>query len=299
MTNTLILFIKQFINGIQVGGIYALIALGYTMVYGIIRLINFAHGDFIMVGGYVAVFTVPLLLGWGLPAWLTMAAAIVVCVIIGITTEKVAYKPLRGVGSLSALITAIAVSLLLQNTALLFLSSSPRPVSTIFQPFFVYLGPVQVDGVSLLTIMISMVVMAALQFFVKNTRMGKAMRAVSEDKAAAVLMGINTDRIISITFAIGSALAAIAAVMYCAKYPQVQPYMGSMLGLKAFIAAVLGGIGSIPGAMLGGVVIGLVESLTKGYISSQLSDAVVFGILILVLLVRPAGILGKDMREKV
>ena len=299
MTSSLVLFIKQLINGIQVGGIYALVALGYTMVYGIIKLINFAHGDFIMVGGYVAVFAVPCLLGWGMPGWLCVVVGILVCVAIGVTTEKVAYKPLRGANSLSALITAIAVSLLLQNTALLLLGSSPRPVSTIFEASSIQLGPVQVDSVSLITICISVGVMIALQLFVKNTKMGKAMRAVSEDKQAAILMGISTNRTISVTFAIGSGLAAVAAMMYCAKYPQVQPYMGSMLGLKAFIAAVLGGIGSIPGAMLGGIVIGLVESLTKGYISSQLSDAVVFGILILVLLVKPAGILGKTVGEKV
>ena len=299
MTSSLILFIKQLINGIQVGGIYALVALGYTMVYGIIKLINFAHGDFIMVGGYVAVFAVPYLLGWGMPGWLCVLMGIVVCVTIGVTTEKVAYKPLRGANSLSALITAIAVSLLLQNTALLLLGSSPRPVSTIFEASTVTLGPIQVDSVSIITILVSTAVMIALQLFVRNTKMGKAMRAVSEDKQAAILMGISADRTISLTFAIGSGLAAVAAMMYCAKYGQVQPYMGSMLGLKAFIAAVLGGIGSIPGAMLGGILIGVVESLTKGYISSQLSDAVVFGILILVLLVKPAGIMGKNVGEKV
>ncbi len=299
MSASTVLFIKQLINGIQVGGIYALVALGYTMVYGIIRLINFAHGDFIMVGGYVAVFTVPFLIQLGLPAWLCVLGGIAVCVAIGVTTEKVAYKPLRGANSLSALITAIAVSLLLQNTALLILGSSPRPVSTIFQASPVHLGPIQIDSVSVITIVISVCVMLLLQLFIKKTKMGKAMRAVSEDKQAAILMGINTNRTISLTFAIGSGLAAVAAMMYCAKYPQVQPYMGSMLGLKAFIAAVLGGIGSIPGAMLGGIVIGLAESLTKGYISSQLADAVVFGILILVLLIKPAGILGKNVGEKV
>ena len=295
----MILFIKQVINGIQVGGIYALVALGYTMVYGIIKLINFAHGDFIMVGGYVAVFTIPMLHQMGLPSWLCIVAAVAVCVVIGVTTEKIAYKPLRGAASLSALITAIAVSLFLQNTALILFNSSPRPVSTIFDVQPVSLGPVQISGVAAITIVITVVVMVALQLFIKGTKMGKAMRAVSEDKQAAILMGINANHTISLTLAIGSGLAAVAAVMYCAAYPQVQPYMGSMLGLRAFIAAVLGGIGSIPGAMLGGIVIGLVESMTKGYISSQLADAFVFGILIIVLLVKPAGIMGKNVGEKV
>ncbi|MCI8816914.1 MAG: branched-chain amino acid ABC transporter permease [Angelakisella sp.] len=291
-------FIKQLVNGVQVGSIYALVALGYTMVYGIVKLINFAHGDFIMVGGYVVVFTTPFLAGLGLPAWLCILVAVAVCSLIGVLTERIAYKPLRGAPSLSVLITAIAVSLCLQNMALIFFSSSPRPMSAVFAMEPVTIGSIQFSGISILTILMSVALMVALQLFIKKTRMGKAMRAVSEDSQAAILMGISTNKTISLTFAIGSGLAAMAAVMYCSAYPQVQPYMGSMLGLKAFIAAVLGGIGSIPGAMLGGVLIGLVESLTRHF-NSQLADAVVFAILIVVLLVKPAGIMGKNVGEKV
>ena len=294
----LIVFIKQLVNGVQVGSIYALVALGYTMVYGIVKLINFAHGDFIMVGGYVVVFTTPFLAGLGLPAWLCILVAVAVCSLIGVLTERIAYKPLRGAPSLSVLITAIAVSLCLQNMALIFFSSSPRPMSAGFAMEPVTIGSIQFSGISILTILMSVALMVALQLFIKKTRMGKAMRAVSEDSQAAILMGISTNKTISLTFAIGSGLAAMAAVMYCSAYPQVQPYMGSMLGLKAFIAAVLGGIGSIPGAMLGGVLIGLVESLTRHF-NSQLADAVVFAILIVVLLVKPAGIMGKNVGEKV
>jgi branched-chain amino acid transport system permease protein len=294
----LIVFIKQLVNGVQVGSIYALVALGYTMVYGIVKLINFAHGDFIMVGGYVVVFTTPFLAGLGLPAWLCILVAVAVCSLIGVLTERIAYKPLRGAPSLSVLITAIAVSLCLQNMALIFFSSAPRPMSAVFAMEPVTIGSIQFSGISILTILMSVALMVALQLFIKKTRMGKAMRAVSEDSQAAILMGISTNKTISLTFAIGSGLAAMAAVMYCSAYPQVQPYMGSMLGLKAFIAAVLGGIGSIPGAMLGGVLIGLVESLTRHF-NSQLADAVVFAILIVVLLVKPAGIMGKNVGEKV
>ena len=294
----LIVFIKQFVNGIQVGSIYALVALGYTMVYGIVKLINFAHGDFIMVGGYVVVFTTPFLANLGVPAWLCVLAAVAVCSAIGGLTEKIAYKPLRGAPSLSVLITAIAVSLCLQNLALIFFSSSPRPMSAVFDVAPVTIGSIQFSGISILTIVMSVALMVALQLFIKKTRVGKAMRAVSEDSQAAILMGISTNKTISLTFAIGSGLAAMAAVMYCSAYPQVQPYMGSMLGLKAFIAAVLGGIGSIPGAMLGGILIGLVESITRHF-NSQLADAVVFAILIVVLLVKPAGIMGKNVGEKV
>lgn len=294
----LIVFIKQFVNGIQVGSIYALVALGYTMVYGIVKLINFAHGDFIMVGGYVVVFTTPFLANLGVPAWLCVLVAVAVCSAIGVLTEKIAYKPLRGAPSLSVLITAIAVSLCLQNLALIFFSSSPRPMSAVFDVAPVTIGSIQFSGISILTILMSVALMVALQLFIKKTRVGKAMRAVSEDSQAAILMGISTNKTISLTFAIGSGLAAMAAVMYCSAYPQVQPYMGSMLGLKAFIAAVLGGIGSIPGAMLGGILIGLVESITRHF-NSQLADAVVFAILIVVLLVKPAGIMGKNVGEKV
>lgn len=291
-----IMFLKQVINGIQVGSIYALVALGYTMVYGIVKLLNFAHGDFIMVGAYISLFAMT---GAGMPVWLAAMIAVAGCALLGVLTEKIAYKPLRNSPKLSVLITAIAVSLLLENLFLLLFTSSPKPYpSTInFPP--VNLGPIQISGVTMMTILLSAVSMVALQLFVKKTRMGRAMRAVSEDAQAATLMGVSVNATISLTFAIGSGLAAIAAVMYCSAYPMAEPYMGSMLGLKAFIAAVLGGIGIIPGAMLGGFVIGLIESLTKAYISSQLADAMVFGILIVVLLVKPAGIFGKNVGEKV
>lgn len=294
-----ILFINQIINGIQVGSIYALVALGYTMVYGIVKLINFAHGDFIMVGAYVSLFSIPLLLGAGLPAWLCVISAVVVCSLLGVTTERIAYKPLRNSPRITALITAIAMSLLLENLFMLLFSSSPKPFPAIFPKAQFHFGGVQFTSSTLITIVVSVVTMVALQLFVKRTKMGKSMRAVSEDGGAAVLMGINSNTTISVTFAIGSGLAAIAAVMYCSAYPLADPYMGSMLGLKAFIAAVLGGIGIIPGAMLGGFVIGLIESMTKAYISSPFADAIVFGILIVVLLVKPTGILGKNVGEKV
>ncbi|MBC8547053.1 branched-chain amino acid ABC transporter permease [Clostridiaceae bacterium NSJ-31] len=294
-----VIFINQIINGIQVGSIYALVALGYTMVYGIVKLINFAHGDFIMVGAYVSLFSVPLLVRMGVPAWLCIVLALAACALLGVVTERVAYKPLRNAPRITALITAIAVSLLLENLCMLLFSSSSKPFPTVFNKSIFNLGGVQFNSITLITIVLSVISMILLQLFVKKTKMGKAMRAVSEDGGASILMGINSNTTISITFAIGSGLAAIAAVMYCSAYPQVNPYMGSMLGLKAFIAAVLGGIGIIPGAMLGGFVIGLVESLTKAYISSQLADAVVFGILIIVLLVKPTGILGKNIGEKV
>lgn len=291
-----IMFLKQVINGVQVGSIYALVALGYTMVYGIVKLLNFAHGDFIMVGAYISLFAMT---GAGMPIWLAAIIAVAGCALLGVLTEKIAYKPLRNSPKLSVLITAIAVSLLLENLFLLLFSSSPKPYPNAINFPSIDVGPIQISGVTLMTILLSAVSMIALQLFVKKTRMGRAMRAVSEDAQAATLMGVSVNKTISLTFAIGSGLSAIAAVMYCSAYPMVEPYMGSMLGLKAFIAAVLGGIGIIPGAMLGGFVIGLIESLTKAYISSQLADAMVFGILIVVLLVKPAGIFGKNVGEKV
>lgn len=299
----LTLFINQIINGLQVGSIYALVALGYTMVYGIVKLINFAHGDFIMVGAYVALFAIPVLVNFGLPPAVTVllviVVSVVVCSLLGMATEKIAYKPLRGSPSLSVLITAIAVSLFLENLFMILFSSAAKPFPAIISADPISFGGIQTNMVTIVTIVISLVCMAGLQLFIKRTRMGKAMRAVSEDSGAAMLMGINSNATISMTFAIGSGLAAVAAVMYCSAYSLANPYMGSMLGLKAFIAAVLGGIGIIPGAMLGGFAIGLVESLTKAYISSRLADAVVFGILIVVLLVKPTGILGKNIGEKV
>ena len=298
------LFILQIINGLRVGSVYALIALGYTMVYGIIRLINFAHGDFIMVGAYTLFFTIPPMVAAGMPAWLAVVVAILVCSVTGMLVEKLAYSPVRAKGNnMSALITAIAMSLFLENLAQTLFGANPKQVKTIFDLPAV-LG---VSGNTLLTIVLGVVVMVGLSLFVKYTRTGQAMRAVSEDKNASLLMGINVNRTITITFAIGSGLAAIASLMYVAQYNQVTNVMGSMLGLKAFVAAVLGGIGIIPGAMLGGLVIGIIESLSKAYIApltggiitSAFSDAIVFGILIVVLLVKPAGILGKNTGEKV
>lgn len=290
-------FVSQLINGLSIGSIYALVALGYTMVYGIAQLINFAHGDIIMVGAFVALFSLTAL---GLPLPAAAALAAVFCALLGILADKIAYKPLRNSPRISALITAIGVSLLLENVFLLLFSPNPRPFPNPLSgiPGFNILGK-QVSFITAVTIVTTVVLMLALMLFVQKTRMGKAMRAVSEDAGAAQLMGINVNTTISVTFAIGSALAAVAAVLYCVSYPQVEPYMGIMLGVKAFIAAVLGGIGVIPGAMLGGFIMGVAESLTKGYISSQLSDAVVFGILIVVLLFKPSGLLGKHIREKV
>lgn len=290
------LFLNQLINGLQIGTIYALIALGYTMVYGIVKLINFAHGDIIMVGAYAALL---VLTGLGMPFWAAIVISMAVCVIVGVLIERIAYKPLRSSPRISSLITAIGVSLFLQNLAQKIFSATPRPFPAVIENSSVMVGELSISLTTLLTIVISVALMILLQFVVKRTRTGKAMRAVSEDMGAAQLMGINVNTTISITFAIGCALAAIGAVLYCIAYPRVQPTMGSLPGLKAFIAAVLGGIGILPGAMLGGVIMGVAESMTKGYISSSLADAVVYGILIVVLLVKPAGLLGKKTREKV
>ena len=290
-------FLNQLINGLQIGSVYALIALGYTMVYGIVKLINFAHGDIIMVGAYAALLALNFL-GTSF-FWAAVIIAVAVCVAMGVLIERIAYKPLRSSPRISSLITAIGVSLFLQNLAQKVFSATPRPFPSGVTAAPIALGGLSISLTTLLTIVISVVLMLLLQFVVKSTRVGKAMRAVSEDMGAAQLMGINMNTTISITFAIGCALAAIGAVLYCIAYPRVQPTMGSLPGLKAFIAAVLGGIGILPGAMLGGFIMGVAESLTKGYISSSLADAVVYGILIVVLLVKPAGILGKKTSEKV
>lgn len=293
------LFIQSLINGLNQGAIYALIALGYTMVYGIIRMINFAHGDFIMVGAYTLFYTVPLMVDHGMPAWLAVIFAIIVCVIVGVAVEVIAYRPVRGAGSLSALITALAMSLFLENSAMVLFGSNPKSVTKIFE-----LGSVEFLGAKLqvkylLTIGIGLLMMVALTLFVKKTKLGKAMRAVPQDKQAATLMGINVNRIITITFAIGSGLAAVAALMYCSTYPRCTTDMGSMMGIKAFIAAVLGGIGIIPGAMLGGIIVGLVEIFVKVYVSASWYEAITYSLLIIVLLVKPSGILGKNVGEKV
>ncbi len=303
--NGLTLFIQQLINGLRTGSVYALVALGYTMVYGIIRLINFAHGDFIMVGGFTLFFTVPVMISIGMPPWMAVLAAVVVCALTGVLVEKLAYSPVRKRGTkMSTLITAIAMSLFLENLAQTLFGANPKTMKTTLFKIPDVFG---LNGNMLLTILIGLIVMVALSLFVKRTKSGQAMLAVSEDKEAATLMGINVNSTISLTFAIGAGLAGIASLMYTAQYNSVTIAMGYMLGLKAFVAAVLGGIGVIPGAMLGGMVIGIVESLSKAYIkpltggilTSAFSDAVVFAILIIVLLVKPAGILGKNVGEKV
>ncbi|MBE5983781.1 branched-chain amino acid ABC transporter permease [Lacrimispora sp. AGF001] len=295
---TFSLFIQSLINGLNQGAIYALIALGYTMVYGIIRMINFAHGDFIMIGSYTLFYTIPLMINAGMPPWLSVFLAIVICAGTGVVVEVVAYKPVRKAGAMSALITALAMSLFLENLAMVLFGAKPRNVQKIFD-----LPSVSVFGTSLplnvvLTIGIGIFMMAALQLFIKKTRMGKAMRAVPQDRDASVLAGINVNKVITVTFAIGSGLAAVAALMYCAKYPRVTNDMGSMMGLKAFIAAVLGGIGVIPGAMLGGILVGLIEIFVKLFAPGWY-EAITYAILIIILLVKPSGILGKNAGEKV
>lgn len=295
-------FIQTLIVGLRLGSIYALIALGYTMVYGIIRLINFAHGDFIMVGGYTMIFTIPLILAAGLPAWLSVVLAIAVCALVGMGTELIAYRPVRRKGTgMTALITAIAMSLFLENLAQAIPAIGPNPkvASQIFSAGGISIAGVTMEWATVLTIVVGAAVMVVLYQFTQKARLGRAMRCVSEDKEAATLMGINVNRTIVLTFAIGSGLSAVAALMYMAQYPKVYTTMGTLLGLKAFVAAVLGGIGIIPGAMLGGLVIGLVESFTTSYVTSSMADTFVFLILIVVLILKPAGILGKNVGEKV
>ena len=289
-------FISNIISGLSLGSIYALIALGYTMVYGIAKMLNFAHGDIIMVGAYTVLITISTL---NFPPIVGVLAGVVMCVLLGVVIERVAYKPLRKASPLSVLITAIGVSYLLQNIALLMFGSTKRSFPSIIAVPALKIGALTIKGESLVTLLVTMVIMIALTVFINKSKTGKAMRAVSEDKDAAELMGINVNRTISITFAIGSALAAVAGIFYGATYIYVGPYTGSMPGIKAFVAAVFGGIGSIPGAMLGGILLGLIENLAKAYISTELSDAIVFAVLIVVLIVRPAGLLGKQVREKV
>lgn len=289
-------FITQAINGLSLGSIYALIALGYTMVYGIVQLINFAHGDIIMVGAYVSLFSIPTLSALGVPIWFSIIPAILVCMILGIIIERLAYKPLRNSPRIANLITAIGVSLLLQNAAMKFIGTDSKQVAQIFSKEAVILG------LSLNTVIIlitTAILTMLLQIFLKKTKTGKSLMAVSEDYVASKLVGINVDHAISITFAIGSALAAVAAIFYVSTYQQINPTMGSLPGIKAFVAAVLGGIGSIPGAVVGGLLLGIIEIFTRGYISSQLADAIVFSVLIIVLLVKPTGIFGKNIKEKV
>ncbi len=292
-------FLTYLVNGISLGSIYAIIALGYTMVYGIAKMLNFAHGDVIMIGSYL-IYTG--MITWGMHPLLAIVFAMGGCIILGILTEKVAYKPLRGASSsLAVLITAIGVSYLLQNLALLIFTANPKSFTSViaWEGFSFFDGELKIQGITVVTILTSIVILAGLQFFINKTKQGQAMIAVSEDKGAASLMGINVNRTISLTFAIGSGLAAVAGALLCSAYPNLTPYTGAMPGIKAFVAAVLGGIGSIPGAMIGGLLLGVIESLSKRYISTQLSDAIVFSILIIVLLVRPTGLLGRKLQEKV
>ena len=290
-------FLSYLISGISLGSVYALIALGYTMVYGIAKMLNFAHGDVIMIGGFV-VFTAVSSMNTSAPV--AIVCGIVACTLLGVTIEKIAYKPLRNAPPLAVLITAIGVSYFLQNLALIIFGSAAKSFPDILKlnDWEITEG-LTITGEAIATICITVVIMIVLTLFINNTKIGTAMQAVSEDRGAAQLMGVNVNTTISITFAIGSALAAIASVLLCASYPLLSPYTGAMPGIKAFTAAVFGGIGSIPGAMIGGILLGVIENLSKAYISTELSDAIVFGVLIIVLIVKPTGILGKKMNEKV
>ena len=290
--------LQYFINGISIGSVYAIIALGYTMVYGIAKMLNFAHGDVIMVGAYISYCVTNYL---GMPPLVGVLVSMVVCTLLGITIEGLAYKPLRGTPSLAVLITAIGVCYFLQNAAQLIWSSNPKSFTSIvsnIQPFHLF-GSLTITGEVIITVVASVVIMIGLTWFTGSTRIGKSMRAVSEDRDAAQLMGINVNATISTTFAIGSALAAIAGVLLCSAYPTLMPTTGSMPGIKAFTAAVFGGIGTIPGAYLGGLLLGIIEAMAKAYISTNLANSIVFAVLIVVLLVKPAGLLGKYVPEKV
>ena len=287
------------ISGLSLGSVYAIIALGYTMVYGISKMLNFAHGDVIMIGGYMS-FVMSVYLGMN--AWLALLIAMFVCTCLGILIERLAYRPLRGTGSLAVLITAIGVSYFLQNVALLIWGANPKMFTSLFegvQPIRLAGGSLTVTAESLFTIAANIIVMIVLTLFVNKTKAGKAMRAVSEDNGAAQLMGINVNQSISLTFAIGSGLAAVAGVLMCSAYPVLTPTTGAMPGIKAFTAAVFGGIGSIPGAMIGGLILGIIEIFARAYVSTELADAIVFACLIIVLLVKPTGLLGKKISEKV
>ncbi len=289
-------FVEQFLNGLIPGSIYALIALGYTMVYGIAKMINFAHGDIIMVGAYI------LLIGLnasGVPTWLAIVLAIAGCGILGVVIEKVAYKPLRNAPSLAVLITAIGMSYFLQNLFLVIFSSKGKSVPRFIHVKDFKIGDITVSGNMIVTLIVTIIIMILLTVFINKTKLGSALRAVSEDKGAASLMGINSDLMISMTFAIGSALAGVAGILWVSMYDKAYPTLGAIPGIKAFVAAVIGGIGSVPGAMIGGIALGLVESFTKAYISGELVDAFVFGLLIIVLIFKPTGILGRKRIEKV
>ena len=291
-------FISYLLSGISLGSVYAIIALGYTMVYGIAKMLNFAHGDILMVGGYTAFIAFNQM---GLPIPIAVLLSMAVCTALGVLIERIAYKPLRNANSLAVLITAIGVSYLLQNLALLFFSANPKSFTS-----FVKISPIKlaggnliISGETVVTIVVGAIVALCLLLFINKTKAGQAMLAVSEDKGAASLMGVNVNATIAMTFAIGSALASIAGILLCSAYPSLTPTTGAMPGIKAFVAAVLGGIGSIPGAFIGGILLGILENLSKAYISSKLSDAIVFSVLIVVLLIKPTGILGKKIMEKV
>lgn len=292
-------FVQFLINGISLGSVYAIIALGYTMVYGIAKMLNFAHGDVIMIGAYTVL---TLLTGAGVNPWLAVLIGMVTCTVLGITIEKIAYRPLRNASSsLAVLITAIGVSYFLQNIALLIFGADTKSFINIITLPSVSLaeGQIVLTGTTIVTIIACIIIMTGLTLFVNKTKPGRAMKAVSEDRGAAQLMGVNVNATISLTFAIGSGLAAIAGVLLCSAYPSLTPYTGAMPGIKAFVAAVFGGIGSIPGAMVGGILLGIIEILGKAYISSQVADAIVFAVLIVVLLVKPTGLFGKNIQEKV
>ena len=291
-------FLTYLVSGISLGSVYAIIALGYTMVYGIAKMLNFAHGDVIMVGAYISFCTTSYL---HLPAWVSIVFAVAVCTALGVVIEALAYKPLRQAGSLAVLITAIGVSYFLQNAAQLIWTSNTKVFTSVvgLPPLKLFDGQLTITGEAIVTVLVCLLIMAGLTAFTNGTKMGKAMRACSEDKAAAQLMGINVNATISMTFAIGSALAAIAGVLLCSSYNTLIPTAGAMPGIKAFTAAVFGGIGSIPGALLGGLLLGVIEIFASGYLSSELSLAIVFGVLIVVLLVKPSGLLGKYVPEKV
>ena len=308
----MISLLSTLLNGLSLGSVYAIIALGYTMVYGIAKMLNFAHGDVIMIGAYISFSAI---FYWNVPPILGFLLAMLVCTVLGIIIERLAYKPLRQATSLAVLITAIGISYLLQNGAQLIwganTKSFPTMVSlpnaslfggsiTISNNTISLLGDqLKISGNMLVTILACIVIMVALTLFINKTKMGKAMRCVSEDKGAAELMGVDVNKTISLTFAIGSALAAVAGVLLCTSYPVLQPTTGAMPGIKAFTAAVFGGIGSIPGAMVGGILLGIIEKLGQTYVSDQLGDAFAFAVLIIVLLVKPTGLMGKKVHEKV
>lgn len=293
------IFFTNLISGLSLGSVYAIIALGYTMVYGISKMLNFAHGDVIMIGGYMS-FVMTMYIG--MSGWMALLVAMVICTILGVTIERLAYRPLRGTGSLAVLITAIGVSYFLQNIALLIWGANPKMFTSLFKgmsPVRAMGGQLTITPESICTILANIIIMILLTLFVNKTKAGKAMRAVSEDNGAAQLMGINVNQSISLTFAIGSGLAAVAGVLMLSAYPVLMPTTGAMPGIKAFTAAVFGGIGSIPGAMIGGLILGIIEIFARAYISTELSDAIVFACLIIVLLVKPTGLLGKKISEKV